>query len=69
MYYNHVYLIDPNNPDEPYIVFGFESLELALRNAREYAWIAPVAYVDVIAPDGARLASYTISGHELVDMI
>jgi hypothetical protein len=67
VYLVNVYLIDPN-PDQQLPVFFFDTRAQAVERAPRFARMRDVTNADVIAPGGRTVASYTVSGFELVNL-
>lgn len=68
MYLVNVYLIDPD-PEKQTPVFTFDTLPEAIERARRWAGRSYVAFADVIGPGGKIIASYNVSGFEVVNRI
>lgn len=68
VYRIHVYPVDPA-PGKCFIEDEFETREEAIETAREWANFLYIAYADVFDPDGKRIAIYTVTGFQLVDLL
>ena len=69
VYRIHVYLIDPADPEKPFFTSEHDTHEAATENAREWANNECVAFADVFDPKGNRIACYTVTGFQLVDLL
>ncbi len=68
MYLVNVFLIDPD-PEKQIPVFAYDTKTDATEKARRFAGMRDVASADVIAPGGRRIASFTVSHFEIVDLL